>query len=188
MSEFMFKQGRNLMESFFLKRDAELVARQRELERMQHTQKALAEVSGIANPDILRRLVELDIAPAVLASLAAVPLVEVAWADGHIQDDERKAIHDAAATLDAGRHKIDTALLDSWLDHKPPKKLLEAWLHYVAGLCEVLTPAQCDGLRRSLLDRATQVAEAAGGFLGLGTVSAEERAVLEKMDRAFRRT
>lgn len=186
MSEFLFERGRRLEDAFFQKRDAELLARQRELEKMKHTQKALAEVSGITNPEILKRLVELDIAPAVLASLAVIPLVEVAWADGEIHADERQAIHDTVATLDTGKAKIDTALLESWLSHKPPKQLLDAWLHYVTGLCEVLTPAQRDELRRSWIDRAAKVAGAAGGFLGLGKVSAGEKAVIEKMDRAFR--
>lgn len=187
MPEFLFERGRRLEDAFFQKRDAELLAKQRELEKMKHTQKALSEVSGITNPEVLKRLVDLDIGPAVLASLAVVPLVEVAWADGEIHADERKAIHDAVEALDTGKQKIDTALLESWLNHKPPKSLLEAWLHYIAGLCESLTPRECDELRRSFVDRAARVAEAAGGFLGLGRVSADEKIVIEKMERAFRK-
>ncbi len=186
MSDFLFARGQRLEDAFFLKRDAELLARQRELAKMHHTRKALEEVSGITNPDILARFIDLDIEPAVLASLAVIPLVEVAWADGEVHADERVAIHEAAAALDKGRRKIDTALLDSWLTHRPPKKLLDAWMHYVVGLCQSLTPEQRDDLQASLLGRAAKVAEAAGGFLGLGKISADEKIVLEKMERAFR--
>lgn len=185
MTDFLFERGKRLEDAFFQKRDAELIARQKELTRMQHTKAALAEVSGISNAEILNRLVQLDIEPQVLASLAVIPLVEVAWADGEMHDEERRAIHDAAAALDTGKNKLDTALLDAWLTHKPPKKLLEAWMHYVAGLCEVLSPAQRDELRHGLMDRARQVAKAAGGFLGVGKISPDEQRLLDRMERAF---
>jgi hypothetical protein len=35
------------------------------------------------------------------------------------------------------------------------------------------------------MKRARKVAEAAGGFLGIGSVSAEEKAVLNELEQAF---
>lgn len=185
MAETISDRGRALEEAFFLKRDAELLARKRELARMEHTQKALSQVSGITNSAVLKRLAELDVEPQVLASLAIIPLVEVAWADGAVQDAERRAILEAARELKTGCGSVNLALLESWLGHKPPRKLLDAWVHYVEGLADSLTASQREQMRRDLVDRARRVAAAAGGFLGLGAVSAEEQAVLEQMDRPF---
>jgi hypothetical protein len=185
MAETISERGRNLEDAFFLKRDAELLARKRELARMQHTQKALSEVSGIKNATVLKRLADLDVEPQVLASLAVIPLVEVAWADGAIQEAERRAILEAARELRSGCGEVNVSLLESWLRHKPPKKLLDAWVHYVEGLAEVLTAHQREQLRASLVDRAQKVAAAAGGFLGMGAISADEQSVLDRMTRPF---
>jgi hypothetical protein len=185
MSELTLR-ARFLEDLFFRQQDELLIAKRRELERMEHTRKALAEASGIANPAVLDALVALDVAPDLVASLAVVPLVEVAWADGHVDPRERDAILTGAAGTGMGKGSVDYALLAEWLKHQPPAKLMKAWTHYVEGLCEKLGDAERQALRHDLLDRARAVAEAAGGFLGLiSKVSAQEREVLAKLESAF---
>jgi len=187
MLQFLESRRQTLEDAFFAKQDALLIAKQRELERMAHTRKALADVSGIRNEHILQKLVALDIQPDVLASLAVAPLVEVAWADGEVHARERKAILDGAAGAGLGRGSVDFVLLDEWLKQKPDPKLLDAWTHYIAGLCEVLNEQEREELKADLLSRARSVAEAAGGFLGIGSkISLEEKMVLDRMAAAFR--
>jgi tellurite resistance protein len=137
---------------------------------------------------VLDALVELDVAPDLVASLALVPLVEVAWADGHVDPRERDAILAGAVKTGVARKSVDYTLLEEWLKHRPPAKLMKAWTHYVEGLCEALDEAGRLALQHDLLDRARAVAEAAGGFLGLTSkVSAAEQDVLAKLERAFTR-
>jgi hypothetical protein len=186
MDDVLKRRGRKLEDLFFAEQDARLIAKQKELARMARTQQALTDVSGITNPEILRKLVELEIGPDLLASLAMVPLVEVAWADGSVHEKERNAILDAAADAGLGRGSVNYDLLSEWLTQPPPAALLEAWVHYIAGLCEALTEPDRKSLELSLLSRARQVAEAAGGFLGvIAKVSAQEQSVLDRMARAF---
>ena len=185
MAEYMQDRVRQLEDLFFAENDAKLIAKQRELEHMERTQQALSSVSGITNRAILRKLAELQISPQLLASLAVVPLVEVAWADGSVDAKERSAILDGAAGAGIGRGTVDFDLLDEWLQRRPPPQLIEAWVHYICGLCEALTAAERDALKADLLTRAHAVAKAAGGFLGLARVSAAEKAVLARMEKAF---
>jgi hypothetical protein len=85
-----------------------------------------------------------------------------------------------------GRASIDYALLEEWLKQKPPAKMLEAWIVYIRGLCEVLTPAERNEIKSIFLARARAVAEAAGGFLGLTSrISGQEAAMLTKLASAF---
>ena len=57
---------------------------------------------------------------------------------------------------------------------------------YIAAITGSLDDAAKTALRTKLLSRARTVAEATGGFLGLGrTVSAEEEAVLASLARTF---
>ncbi len=178
--------GRELEDSFFLQEDRVLIERLQALRRMEETREALSRASGIRDPAVLKRLTELGVRPESVAALALVPVVEVAWADGNIDDRERRAVIDAAEARGIQAGGIEHELLESWLARRPRPQLLEAWQHYVAGLLPELTPAQREGLRDELLGRAQAVAEASGGFLGLGNkVSPQEAAVLDRMAQAF---
>lgn len=176
----------SLEDAFFIKRDAELIEQQRRIAKMHRSRAALSDVSGITNPEVLDKLLELEITPQTLASLAVVPLVEVAWADGHVDAREHKAVLDAAKLNGFEKGDPDYALLDNWLNHRPSDKLLHAWVHYIRGLCETLEPSEIRALQVELTGRARKVAEAAGGILGMALkVSPKENAVLKKMESAF---
>jgi hypothetical protein len=178
--------GRELEDSFFLKQDRDLIDKLKTLRRLEETRDALAEASGIRDQAVLQKLVELGVRPESVAPLALVPIVEVAWADGEVDEKERKAVLDAADSRGIRAGDLQHGLLRSWLSHRPSTELFEAWQHYVAGLCAQLGQEQRDALRGEVLDRARAVAEASGGFLGLGSkVSPRERAVLQRLEGAF---
>jgi hypothetical protein len=62
----------------------------------------------------------------------------------------------------------------------------DSWSSYVKGLCERLDEAGRSALKTEILGRAEAVAEAAGGFLGLGSkISKEEQEALDRLERAF---
>jgi hypothetical protein len=182
----MHRRANSLEDAFFFEQDRLLIERRRELERMETTRKSLSEVSGITSRPVLDKLVELEVTPQVLAMLAVVPLVEVAWADGHVHADERAAVLAAADKTGFAKGGVDYALLEQWLAQRPPANLLDAWEHYIAGLCEDLSDSQRDQLKADILSQARAVAEAAGGFLGLTSpVSAAEKKILARMEQAF---
>ena len=180
-------RARRLEDAFFLERDAKLIEQRKKLEQLQKTKEELAKTSGIKNPKVLDKLVELSITPNLLSSLLVLPLLEVAWADGELDHKEREAVLKASADGGLVKGSLDYQLLESWLKEKPSKHFLDAWLYYMEGLREVLTQEELDNLKVAFLDRARGVAESAGGFLGLGNkVSEKEQAVLKKMEKAFK--
>jgi hypothetical protein len=187
-NEVLGSRARRLEDRFFLEQDRVLIEKHRELKKMEETRQALAAVSGITNQQVLQRLVDLNVQADTVASLAVVPLVEVAWADGRIDDQERAAIMRATAEAGFAKGSPDYELLDRWLAHRPGPELLEAWQHYIEGLCELLAPEEREALRADLIGRARRVAEAAGGFLGLTSkVSEVERRILQTLEHAFQR-
>jgi hypothetical protein len=177
--------SRTLEEAFFLQQDKILLDRQRAMKKLAETKEALSAVSGITNDAILARLVELEIKPETVAALATVPLIEVAWADGKIDPEERKAVlaHVNARGIAPG--SIEHDLLECWLTHRPEPSLLQAWQAYIHGLCERLTDEEQKSLKEELLRNTTAIAQAAGGFLGVGRVSKEEKEVLELLASSF---
>jgi hypothetical protein len=182
----LIARGKDLEDSFFLKEDRELIERLRELNRLKQTKEALSKVSGIHDEKILQRLVELDIHPDIVASLAVIPLIEVAWADGQVDEKERKAILAAAESDGIRRGDIEYQLLESWMARRPEPKLLDAWKHYIEGLCGALSPEERAALKRELLEHARTVAQASGGILGMGNkISKQEAATLQELEEAF---
>jgi hypothetical protein len=187
MDSSLYESGLSLEEAFFRKRDAELIEQYRRLEKIKQTREALSEISGIHNAKVLDKLIELEVSPQILASMAVVPLIEVAWADGRIDDNERVAVLAGAVGNGIVKGSTDYALLENWLLHRPPVKLLDAWMHYIEGLCEIMSKEERNAFKNDLMGRARKVAEASGGVLGLGKISSEEQSILKKMEGAFSR-
>jgi len=160
---------RKALEEEFFKKHNERLAKDLRLKRM--TEEAKAEIgraSGIADEEVLDKLVELGMAAETLAAMTLVPVVEVAWADGKMDDGEHRAILKAAEEQGIARGTPSFALLDDWLVNRPPPRLLSAWRDYIGALCEEMLPEERRKLKSEVLARAHAVAKAAGGFLGLG--------------------
>jgi hypothetical protein len=99
---------------------------------------------------------------------------------------EREAIIAAADAAGVKPHDGRYPLLELWLAKRPGRDLLEAWKHYIKDVCERLSPEEKDHLKHDLLDRAREVAAAAGGVLGLGNkISAAEQKMLDDLEKAF---
>jgi hypothetical protein len=152
---------------------------------MEKTKEALATVSGIKDQSILEQLVRLGVGAETLAALAVVPLIEVVWADGQVDDEERQVVLDHAKKQGILPGGIEHALLERWLVKRPGDDLLLAWQHYVEALCERLDGTQRVVLKQELLRDVRAAAEASGGFLGFGAISAAERGVLDKLEGSF---
>jgi hypothetical protein len=178
---------RTLEDEFFRKEDQRLTARLRELQEKAASREALGRVSGIKSEAILDKLLQLGIRAEVVAALALVPLVEVAWADGSIDDKERREILERAEKFGIAPGSPDHALLQSWLERRPEPKLLSAWVHMVEGLSEHMTPEQVRALRAGLIERAQAIASASGGFLGVGKISTAEADMIRQLESAFGR-
>lgn len=185
---FSGNQRKPLEDAFFAKEDLKLIENLRLMRKMKETKETLSEISGIRNDLILQKLVELNVRPETLASLCLVPLVEVAWADGIVDDNEKQALLAAADKAGRKQGNIDYELIKQWISHKPSPKLLTAWLHYTQGLCEQLSSEEKQALKSELLDHSRAIAEASGGILGLGIgnrISKEESEMLKKLESAF---
>lgn len=179
------KSAKALEESFFAKENQKLLARLQEEAARQRKREVLAEALRIDDDHILDHLVDLDLSPEAIVAFSLVPLVEVAWADGEIQPKERAAILRAAEERGVTPDSTNHELLENWLRERPDARLLEVWRRYSTALLNELDPDERSTMRERLLGNARRVAEAAGGFLGLGSISDAEKAVLEDLESTF---
>lgn len=136
--------------------------------------------------DVLaRELAQLGVDAESYRALALLPLVQVAWADGAIQDAERTLILTLAdqryALGDEGKR-----VLKNWLHHPPTADFARRGRSALLSLCGR------DGYdkvsRADLVDVITlakQVARSAGGFFGFGAISASEAETIDEIARAL---
>ena len=175
-----------LEDQFFQKHNEELKQKLRDKQNRDKLQDELSRIKVFANEATLDRMIELGLNVDTWAAVSLVPLVEVAWASGKVEAKERTAVLTAAEANGILPGSPSHQLLTSWLEAKPDARLVETWAGYVEQLCAQIPPAQQHALREELIGRARHVAEAAGGFLGLGNkVSPAEEAALEKLGKAF---
>lgn len=185
-SDFLAERKKGLEEAFFAEQDAILRRRLREADEAKARHDALSSASGIKDMAVLDKLAAVGLTGETLAALSLVPLVLVAWVDGEVNERERTAALSAAEEIGLSRESPSHVLLQGWLARRPPQDLYDAWKAYAAALSAVLDPLARRALRNGMMDRARYVAEAAGGFLGLGRrVSDAEQAVLDELGRAF---
>ncbi len=177
--------ARALEDAFFRKMNAELLAKQRaEAERREGLQ-ALREASGVSDEKLLAHMLEHNLRPETLCAFRLVPMIAVIWADGAMHPDERKALMRVVEKEGIRKDSAAHAMVEKWVAEPPPANFLTLWAAYVRELRSTLSAEDFASLRTGVLHQARAVAEAAGGFLGIGRVSAEEAEVLRTLEAAF---
>jgi uncharacterized tellurite resistance protein B-like protein len=135
----------------------------------------------MASDGLQRELNYLGIDETTFSVLALLPLVQVAWADGTVQDAERQVILDLADNhygLSSDAHD----LLDSWLRHAPSESYISRGRRALVALAERDPTFNLEaGSLEDVVAFAKDVARAAGGFMGFRRVDAEEAAVIERI-------
>lgn len=185
---FLEERRAALEEAFFARHNEALLRALREADQKRTARGALAAASGIGDEAVLDRLLALGVSAETLAALTLVPLVLVAWADGSLSVEERAAVLAAAQKAGLTHDDLGHRLFEQWLDAPPGPELAEAWKAYARALSAARAPEERAALREAVLGQARAVAEASGGFLGLGIgerISAAERRVLQELAAAF---
>lgn len=179
------ERGKALEEAFFAKKNKELLAQMKQDLDASTQHAALKQATGIAEDDMLDRILATGINSESLAAMSLAPMVLVAWADGELAADERKAI--VSGAVESGIQPDSTAgrLLSGWLTDPPDQSLASVWIEYTKAMCEKLQAGDKAKLKDDVIGRSKRVAEAAGGFLGLGSISAKEQEVLNALSAAF---
>jgi len=184
--EFLGDRKKALEDSFFAKENTRLLDRIRSDSETKTAVEGLKEISGITDEEVLTHLAKMRITPDTWTAISLVPLVEVAWADGKVDDKERKAVMSAAEANGVLPATPAYDLLESWLVRRPDGRLLDAWGEYIVELCASFGPTERAAVKEKIIGRAREVAQATGGFLGLGSrIAPEEEVVLNELAKAF---
>lgn len=185
MDGSLFERGKALEDRFFSEKDKQLLDQLKAEMATEEIRHSLAAACGIENEHVLDALIANKISAESLTSVALIPLIAVAWADGQMASQERKAILQAAKDAGIESGTAAYSLLESWLNTKPQAELLQSWKSYIAAMKQTLDETTLKQLKNSVIGRAKQVANAAGGILGIGATSDDEAQVIAELEKAF---
>lgn len=178
-------RGKALENLFFENRDQELLQKIKSEIEGKEMRVALGSVSGIDNTEVLDGLIGVGVTPESLSAVSLIPLVAVAWSDKSMAANEKEAILKASDAAGISTDSASFELLSSWLGARPKPDLLEAWKAYIGVLKTTLDETSLGQLKASVVNRAESIAEAAGGFLGIGSVSEAERNMISELTQVF---
>jgi len=153
----------------------------------QAARELIAEATGISDPVLLAELAGLGIRVETLSALTLIPLIDVAWADGRMDERERAAVLAGAASVGIEPGSTSYRLLEIWIEEEQAPDLTNLWHDFTRALCSQLSAGEVERLRENLLGRARAVAAAAGDSLEQSPhVSNVEEACLADLAEAFR--
>ena len=179
---------RALEAAFFLKRDAELLARMRsQLAEMEEREK-VAHVSGILDEHVLLDLIRVGVTAETLLAMRFVPMVAVAWSDNLVSAEEQAAILKSVEAENIAPGSPAYQLLRDWLEHRPDGAVIVAWKEYISELVRIMPAESLEKLRQRTELLCYQVARASGGFLGIGSVSHAEQTAIEEFVHCWKST
>ena len=162
-----------------------IVERLRTEARSDRARTELARQTGIADSQLLAELADLGLTTRTMGALRLIPLVRVAWADNHVDAQERQAVLTAATSLGIHRGSDAYVMLERWLREMPPAERIDAWERYLKRVMEKLGKTAQLKLIQFLRAQMIAIAKASGGYFGFGKVSAKERQTIESFMNAL---
>lgn len=176
------KVKRDAEEEYFHRQERELLERMRERYQEEVRLKRLQDEFGVEDERIVSAFEALGFTRETVTLLHVFPLLQVAWADGAISDGEKAKIEEAAAIRGIVEGTPAYGLLRRLLDSRPSDDMYDAALRAIKLIDQSLPEERRARATGDLVSLCAEVADASGGFLGLGNkVSAAEKAALARI-------
>lgn len=168
-------------DNYFSQAEMDKLHSERRIRQMEVLRKEEAE--GIAqelatSEEVAKEALDLGFDAATAVILPLVPLLEVAWADGKMEERESKTIMEAATSRNI-KHPDAVSFLQLMVDKRPSALFFKRVNNLLAHITE---SDPNNPTVQGVLEQCKAVAEAAGGFFGLtDPIGSEERKALEDL-------
>jgi hypothetical protein len=175
------ERGRALEEEYFRKKDRELVERMRRAAESEQARTQLGQTTGISDPALLQDLEELGFTTETVALLPLVPLLQMAWAEGGVSGAERALIVKLARSRGVVDGSAADRQLTAWLETRPDDAVFARAGRLIRAVLDTGAAGAAGLTADDVVQQAERIAAASGGFLGLGRISPEEKALLARI-------
>lgn len=174
--------SREKEEDYFRRREAELLEEIRRKKAARKEREEIGRAAGIDDERVAAELSACGYSRETIPLLHLVPLIQVAWADGKISEDERRHILEASRLHGIEDGSGAARQLASWLESKPGEEFFRRSLRAIRAILQALEPQSGKPRTNDLLTLCLKVASASGGLFGIGRkVSREENNLLAEI-------
>ena len=172
-------------------RDEELIQKLRERAKIEEISRVLARKLRADDPALRRRILHLGVTHDTGPALFLLPLVQVAWADGKVTDEERETIMGLAAFRGVRPGSPVYAQVLEWFRTPPAQEFFDAALEVIRLGISVLPDEEREDRIAAYALSYRRVAEASAGRLGAffglaGPVSPEAEAIIDRNTATLR--
>jgi len=157
-------------DAYFRKQDQEL--RQRLRDQLTAAAGQLDQQTRAGEVPLAERIKALGFTGEKARVFDLMPLIHVAWADGSVSRQERATILEVVTGRGIRPGSDAFILVESLLEERPSQEFLEQSV-------AILKLAVGDARAENIVEMCVQVASASGGFMNIGKVSDEERALIQ---------
>lgn len=173
---------RGLEEEYFLRKERELVEKMRRRVELEQQRSEIASEIGVSNDEILQALQELGYTPETVKLLHLMPLLQVAWADGRLDDKERRMLLDLARASQIEEGSEADLRLAAWLDAPPSEEVMQANLTAIHAVLQAVPEELRATMQNNLIQYSVALASASRGLFGLeARISTSEREVIQRI-------
>jgi hypothetical protein len=174
-------RGRALEEEYFRKKDRELVEKLKAASAAEQARGEMGRETGLSDPAMLQELEEMGFTPQTVALLPLVPVLETAWAEGGVTPAERALVVKLARSRGISEGSAADVQLQTWLDDRPDPPVFARAGRLIAAVLASGSEARGRLTAEDLVAQCEQIAAISGGFLGMGRVSPDEKALLARI-------
>ena len=180
------ERARASEEEYFRKKEEELIEKLKKKAAAEACRKGLAEAVGLDNQQILGILQDMGFERTTVVLLFLFPLLQVAWSDGQISEEEQALILKAARTHGVEEGSTAYQKLVGLLRTRPASGHFDRALRVIQDLLRFQKGENKLASSTKLLDACERIAAASGGVLGIGSkASARENSVLRRLASAI---
>lgn len=171
-------------EEYFQKKDRELVEKMRQRAQEERELRELGESVGVTDQSVIQELAELGFTTETVKLLPLIPVLEMAWAGGDVTAPERKMVVDLARARGIQEKSAADLQLVEWLNRRPDESVFRRAGRLIDAL--FTSGARFNMTPDDLLKYCEAIADASGGLFGIGRISADERATLERIAKEIK--
>ena len=178
------ERGRALEEEYFRKKNRELADKMRQAALAEEKRRQLGEAAGVHDAALLDELQQLGFTAETVVLLPLLPVVQMAWAEGGVSRQERELLVQIARARGVAEGSAADVQLSSWMTERPDDQVFARGGGLIRALLDADASGATSGLTaEDLVAQAEKIAAASGGLLGIGRISAEEKALLAKLSQ-----
>lgn len=177
MSDFLEPLRLAHEEEYFQRHNQELVEKLRARAANEAAAANIKAATGVQDDALVEHLARLGVTRDTVAVLHLMPLLEVAWADGEIQDEERALLHGAADEAKLEGKALEA--FEAMIQKRPKQIYFDVALEFIRTVLAAMPEAEANAARENIKSLTETIAQSTGGWFGIfGNVSDEEESAL----------